>query len=399
MSDTVLKVEGLYKKFTRDLKRSMLYGTSDMLRSMAGLKPNNKLRKSEFWALQDINFELKRGETLGIIGANGSGKSTLLRVINGIFPPDKGLIEVKGRIGALIAVGAGFHPHMTGRENIYLNGTLLGMSKAEIKKKFDEIVDFAEIGDFLEAPVATYSSGMRVRLGFAIAVNINPDVLLVDEVLAVGDASFQKKSAEKLNEMQQNVSVIFISHNMRHIYRICDKVIWLNKGINNASGTPDEIVNSYLNHNIVKQEKDTKILHKSNFISDITIGFFNSNNIKTDTFFYSENIKFKLSIKSFEVIQKVFCAILICSTDGTIITILNTEKTLFELKKGNTELELNIPRIKLTPGNYFIKSKLSFNIGGLILEFDSKEFLVKDSEGIRLPNYGFYREEGNWKIN
>ena len=194
MSDTLIKVEGLYKKFTKSLRKSLVYGTVDMARSMVGLSANlETLRNGEFWALQDIHFELKRGETVGLIGQNGCGKSTLLRMINGIFPPDQGKIAIHGRIGALIAVGAGFHPHMSGRENIFLNGTILGMTKNDIKRRYDEIVDFAEIGDFLEAPVATYSSGMTVRLGFAIAIHCEPDIVLIDEILAVGDAKFQQK--------------------------------------------------------------------------------------------------------------------------------------------------------------------------------------------------------------
>ena len=202
-----------------------------MARSMLGYSIDNvELRKNEFWALQDINFELKRGETLGLIGQNGCGKTTLLRLINGIFPPDKGRIEINGRIGALIAVGAGFHPHMTGRENIYLNGIILGMTKKEIDKKFDEIIDFAEIGDFIDSPVCTYSSGMNVRLGFAIAIHTNPELLLIDEILAVGDMGFTIKCLNKIDKIISNSAVVFVSHNMQFISRICSEVIVLGKG-------------------------------------------------------------------------------------------------------------------------------------------------------------------------
>lgn len=231
MSETLVKVEGLYKKFTRNLRRSMWYGTKDTFRSMLNISyDTGQLRKSEFWALKDINFELKRGEVLGLIGRNGCGKSTLLRLLSGIFPPDKGRITVKGRMGALIAIGAGFHPHMTGRENIYLNGTILGMDRREIKKRFEEIVEFAEIGEFIDAPVATYSSGMRVRLGFAIAVHIEPNILLIDEVLSVGDAGFRMKSINKLTELLEKTSVIFVSHNMAQIARISTKAMLLEQG-------------------------------------------------------------------------------------------------------------------------------------------------------------------------
>lgn len=247
--DVVLRVENLSKKFCRTLKRSIIYGTLDIARSMLGLQCKTwELRKDEFWALDDISFDLHKGETLGIIGVNGSGKSTLLRLITGIFPPDKGKIYHKGRVGALIAVGAGFHPHMTGRENIYLNGTILGMTRKEIDAKLDEIIDFADIGDFLEAPVNTYSSGMRVRLGFSIAVHCEPDILLVDEVLSVGDLAFRNKSLRKMNEHRKKANaIIFISHNLDQIRVLCDRVIILDYGKLVFDGDTDEGLIMYEN--------------------------------------------------------------------------------------------------------------------------------------------------------
>lgn len=246
-SDIVLKVESVSKKFCRNLKRSMFYGTVDLLRSMLNIPcDTQKIRKGEFWALDDVSFEAKRGEILGLIGFNGSGKSTMLRIINGIFPPDKGKIIIKGRIGALIAVGAGFHPNMTGRENIYLNGTILGMTKGEIKKKFDSIVEFAEIGDFLDAPVSTYSSGMFVRLGFAIAIHCEPDLVLVDEILAVGDARFQKKCLTKIKELKEKgTSFVLVSHNMQNIEGFATKTILLHNGKKHFEGDTKEAISQY----------------------------------------------------------------------------------------------------------------------------------------------------------
>ena len=213
--DVAIKVENVSKKYSKSLKRSMLYGIKDIARNTIGLSSNSdKLRKNEFWALDDISFEVKKGETLGIIGPNGSGKTTLLKMLNGIFWPDKGKITVKGKVGALIEVGAGFHPLLTGRENIYINAAILGMTKEEVDKKFDEIVEFADIGDFLDVPVKHYSSGMFVRLGFAVAVHCEPDILLVDEVLAVGDSSFRKKSSERMKHFIKNgnKSIVIVTH-------------------------------------------------------------------------------------------------------------------------------------------------------------------------------------------
>lgn len=232
----------------------MFYGTIDAGKSMFGFPIENvDLRKKEFWALQDINFELKKGEILGLIGKNGSGKTTLLRLINGIFPPDKGKITINGRIGALIAVGAGFHPHMTGRENIYLNGTILGMTKIELKRKFDQIVEFAEIGNFIDSPVATYSSGMTVRLGFSIAIHCHPDILLVDEILSVGDFNFQYKCFEKIKELKRNgTAIIFVSHSESAIKAVCNNGILLEKGQVAEHGDIDKILDAYNKYNTNK---------------------------------------------------------------------------------------------------------------------------------------------------
>lgn len=190
----------------------------------------SSLRSSEFWALQGINFELKRGQCLGLIGQNGSGKSTLLRLLAGIFPPDTGEIVVRGRVGAMIALGAGFHPHMTGRENVFLNGAILGLNRREISERFDEIVAFAELGDFIDAPVATYSSGMTVRLGFAIAAHTSPELLIIDEVFAVGDLGFRVKCLNKIEKLIKGCSVVFVSHSMTQIAAIANRVMVLDHG-------------------------------------------------------------------------------------------------------------------------------------------------------------------------
>ena len=247
-NNLALKVEGLHKKFCKHLRRSMYYGTVDIFRNMIGFPAQTSdIRKHEFWALEDINFELERSSSLGIIGTNGSGKTTLLRILTGIFPPDRGKVMLRGKIGSLIAVGAGFHPHMTGRENIFLNGTILGMSKQEISEKFDEIVDFAEIEGFLDAPVSTYSSGMKVRLGFSIAVKIRPEILLVDEVLSVGDQKFRRKARKEMDKLLgSGVTIIFVSHNMHEVLGITQEAMWLEGGKIRSYGNTTDVVTEYL---------------------------------------------------------------------------------------------------------------------------------------------------------
>jgi ABC-type polysaccharide/polyol phosphate transport system ATPase subunit len=228
----VLQASGVYKKFCRNLRRSMIYGLKDLARGTVGLRPHTEsLRRDEFWALDDVSFELRENEILGIIGANGSGKSTLLRILTGIYPPDKGHIKMDGKVGGIIALGAGMHPHMTGRENVYLNATILGMTRDEIQEKFDSIVAFAELGEFLDAPLSTYSSGMKVRLGFAVAIHCKPDILLIDEVLAVGDARFRNKCMAALAEYRKNAkAIIFISHDMDSIRTLCTRLMVLQYG-------------------------------------------------------------------------------------------------------------------------------------------------------------------------
>src|SRR6266496_3602123 len=232
MSDQVLiKVEGVKKKFCRRLRKSLQYGLQDIAANLVGRTSAPELRRDEFYAVDDVSFELNRHECLGIIGRNGAGKTTLLKMLNGLVKPDAGRIAVRGRMGALIALGAGFNPILSGRENIYVNGSILGMRKAEIRAKMESIIDFAELREFIEAPVQSYSSGMAVRLGFAIAIHSQPDSILLDEVLAVGDAAFQAKCFNALSEFRgRGVGFILVSHQMANIGYFCDRVLYLKHG-------------------------------------------------------------------------------------------------------------------------------------------------------------------------
>jgi lipopolysaccharide transport system ATP-binding protein len=244
--EVLVRVEGVSKKFCRSLKRSLWYGVNDIASALNPFSPDTRetlnarpstlnahpppLRTDEFWAVQNVSFELRRGECLGLIGHNGAGKSTLLKVLNGLIPPDTGRITMKGRVCALIELNAGFNPILSGRENIFNQAALLGFSKEETLAKFDAIVDFAEIGEFLDMPVQNYSSGMRVRLGFAIAAQMEPDVLIIDEVLAVGDVAFRFKCLNAIGELMKSSAVIFVTHTMPQVFRICTEAIVLDHG-------------------------------------------------------------------------------------------------------------------------------------------------------------------------
>ncbi len=277
MSDTVITVENLCKKYTighqkqaqHETFRDNMYhmGRSILQRFKHPLSVNKEnVDLEEFWALKDVSFEIKRGDRVGIIGRNGAGKSTLLKILSRITEPTSGRVTIKGRVASLLEVGTGFHPELTGRENIFLNGAILGMSRIEIKKKFDEIVDFAEIEKFLDTPVKRYSSGMYVRLAFAVAAHLEPEILLVDEVLAVGDAEFQKKCLGKMTEIsKQGRTLLFVSHHMNNIKNLCNRTISLRGGTIYRLGPTTEVIAEYMNFlpndfdsNLLTKRKDRK---------------------------------------------------------------------------------------------------------------------------------------------
>jgi lipopolysaccharide transport system ATP-binding protein len=265
MSDTVIKVENLGKKYILTHQRNEPYtALRDVITNRVKSFGKGLLRTfipdhssspgpshEEFWALKDVSFEIRRGESVGIIGRNGAGKSTLLKLISRITEPATGRVSINGRVASLLEVGTGFHPELTGRENIFLNGAILGMRRAEIIKKFDEIVAFSEVEKFLDTPVKRYSSGMYVRLAFAVAAHLEPEILIIDEVLAVGDAAFQKKCLGKMGDVAKGGrTVLFVSHNMIAVQNLCDKVIWLNQGQIKEIGPVSSVVGEYMNSSI-----------------------------------------------------------------------------------------------------------------------------------------------------
>jgi lipopolysaccharide transport system ATP-binding protein len=302
MADSIIKVEDLSKRFvisheeqvshnsfrdavTQSLKRTFSFGKGTAKKSVS---------REEFWALKDLNFEIKAGDRVGIIGRNGAGKSTLLKILSRITEPTAGRVTINGRVASLLEVGTGFHPELTGRENIFLNGAILGMSRAEIRKKFDEIVAFAEIERFLDTPVKRYSSGMYVRLAFAVAAHLEPEILIVDEVLAVGDAQFQKKCLGKMEEVSKNEgrTVLFVSHNMGVIAQLCQRAIMLKNGGISSIGLTKDIIDFYVssqsnskNEYLISEERSQK---KLNFFTNIFTS--NLEGERTSDFLFTDHI-------------------------------------------------------------------------------------------------------------
>src|SRR3954464_1354665 len=248
MSEDSLRFDHVFKRFRRGERHDSLRDLIPSLVKRAVRRDSERaLDAQEFWVLNDISFDLRKGETLGIIGHNGAGKSTMLKHLSGIMEPTRGSIEVNGRLSALIEVGAGFHPDLTGRENVYLNGVILGMTRSEVKRKFDEIVDFAGLEEFIDTPVKRYSSGMFARLGFSVAAHLEPDILVIDEVLSVGDFAFQRKGLEKMRSIAKSgATVIFVSHNLQAVAEFCQRGILLERGRVIADGPTDQVVRRYL---------------------------------------------------------------------------------------------------------------------------------------------------------
>lgn len=253
MSETIIRVEGLSKKFIiahegRERYTALRDVMANKARSIMRWKGKESTTHEEFWALKDVDFSVSEGDRIGVVGRNGAGKSTLLKILSRISEPTSGRITIKGRIASLLEVGTGFHPELTGRENIFLNGAILGMSRQEIRSKFDEIVDFAEVEKFLDTPVKRYSSGMYVRLAFAVAAHLEPEILIVDEVLAVGDAEFQKKCLGKMQDVSRGEgrTILFVSHNMDVIKRLCNIGVMLQSGNVIKTGPIDGVIDEYL---------------------------------------------------------------------------------------------------------------------------------------------------------
>jgi len=398
--ETVIKVEHLSKKYCKSLKRSMFYGAMDIGRNMLGMSSkSSRLRKDEFWALNDISFEVKKGETLGIIGPNGSGKTTLLKLLNGIFWPDKGKITIKGKTGALIELGAGFHPLLTGRENVYINAAILGMIKNEVDEKFDEIVEFADIGDFIDTPVKFYSSGMFVRLGFAVAVHCDPDILLVDEVLAVGDKDFQIKCYQKMHQIRKSgTSIILVSHNEYTIREQTEVCLYINNGKLKFLGPSEEAINLYIKE--MFESKAKKFIAGENAKAQlpkkaeiISLKFFDRDRNEISFLESGHELNIVLECIMREELNSPVFGVNFYDNSGFIYcAISNYENVILEkLPIGKIRIKINIFHFHLPTNNYLCSAIISEeNIDNLIDWHDmAYKFVVgraKNARGsIKLP--------------
>jgi lipopolysaccharide transport system ATP-binding protein len=366
MSDIAIKVEGLSKQYLIGEKQEKYKTLRDTMIEMASL-PYRKLRalmsgaqsqevkKEEFWALNSISFEVKQGEVVGVIGRNGAGKSTLLKILSRITEPSKGYVDIHGRIGSLLEVGTGFHPELTGRENVYLNGAILGMKRAEILRQFDQIVSFAEVERFIDTPVKHYSSGMYLRLAFSVAAHLEPEILLVDEVLAVGDMAFQKKCLGKMEDVAaQGRTVLFVSHNLGAIKELCQSCIVLDGGALDFQGPAVQGLFHY-SQNILSRQLDGAALHGSAWTQ---IRVQHQNDTFSEPIHNDEPIVVEASLNLSDDLEKgrLFCLIEDSNGDGIVHNFIDVGYG--DLQAGIHNLSIEIPPLWLMPNAYMLYFKL-----------------------------------------
>ena len=364
-TEVLIKAEHVSKKFCKSLRRSLWYGVQDTACELnpLGHKVRATLRRGEFWALDDVSFELRRGEALGVIGPNGAGKSTLLKLLSGLLKPDAGRITVRGRAGALLELGAGFNPVLTGRENIYINAAVLGLSRRQVDEIFDQVVDFAEIGDFVDAPVQSYSSGMWVRLAFAVAAHLNPHVLLVDEVLAVGDMAFQRKCIQHMMRyLGGGGSIILVTHNMYLMQSVCSKSLLLHRGQLAFAGTAVEGVSRYFESqtmpasvgfspSLSPQQSDSSPMS----IEEIKITSLNGNQqIRS-----GDDVRVSVKYRAAQEIGPVFWAFGLWTADQSVCLtggLSRLARHEYVVCGGAGSLNCRIPSFPLAPGRYMVKA-------------------------------------------
>ena len=364
MSDIAISAVGLGKAYRISHEGGKRYKTlqEDILQWIRHPFPKNAERAETFWALKDISFEIKRGEVVGVIGRNGAGKSTLLKILSRITRPSTGYADVYGRVGALLEVGTGFHPELTGRENIYLSGAVLGMTRREIEGKFDEIVDFAEIEQFLDTPAKRYSSKIYMRLAFAVAAHLEPEILVVDEVLAVGDAKFQEKSLGKMGEVARGGrTVLFVSHNMAAINRLCHRVLLFEAGQITQDGTPRDVIADYLTNSIKAQDRKVWPEGVSNSGVDefklISVRLLTDNGDSTTVIDTNMGLNIEIHYRIVKTLPYCRIGFLISTSDGVLVSEgYDSDDMLYTgpLEPGDYITLGHIPAQLLNVGEYLI---------------------------------------------
>ena len=399
----IIQVDHLTKEYRlgamQGLKQTLLNGAARLTGKKVEAPPL-------FKALDDVNFSIEPGEVVGIIGHNGAGKSTLLKMLARISTPTHGSVTVNGRIAPLIEVGAGFVPDFTGRENVYLNAAILGMSKQDIEKKFDEIVDFAEMAEFIDTPVKRYSSGMQVKLAFAVATSIESEILIVDEVLAVGDLAFQRKCFNRMESLikHQGRTVIIVGHHIRQLEQICTRMVMLSKGKITIDGEPSLVCTKYLqqsNDQINKQRVTRNVIEKSCDFELLKIYMLDELNRVTEKVEYNCSFKVIIEFVLLREIENLTCFISIHTTDFVHVTANQTFDIPKNLRKGNYRVEMLVPEMNILPGVYSIKVWIGMRDGQVLFNSNSLssfQIYSDDYSVSRFQDLGFVCLNANWKF-
>ena len=396
----LISIQGVSKKFCRSLKSSYAYGLRDIVSEVSGrARKSDRLRPGEFWALKNVSFDVYRGGSIGLIGSNGSGKTTLLKIVGGLIKPDTGKLIVRGKVAALIALGAGFNPLLSGRENVYINMSIFGLSKEEINAQFKSVLDFAEIWDAIDAPVRTYSSGMRARLGFACAIHTSPDILLIDEVLAVGDFAFRTKCYRKLAELrQQGVVFVLVSHSSAAILSNCSLAAYLSKGELAAFGEVETVAQQYeadvlgisSDDQTALEETSPSLVTQGNMQSALRIKavhFLNQQGDVVEDLETGEQTSIRVAFEASAPVEEVSVNINIKSLsnlNNTELFLQSWKDTGFisKLEQQDSAIALNFPACGLVPGSYVMKVNFTengkyFNILDIV---QAIKFKVKGTE-------------------
>jgi ABC-2 type transport system ATP-binding protein len=403
MGDIAVEATGVSKRFR-------LYHERNQSLKAAFMR-GGRAKYDEFWALQDVDLQIPAGKTFGLIGHNGSGKSTLLKCLAGILVPDRGSIAVHGRVSALLELGAGFHPELSGRDNVYLNGSILGMSKKQIDAQFDEIVGFAGLEQFIDTPVKNYSSGMYVRLGFSVAINVDPEILMVDEVLAVGDESFQRRCMEKFADFRaQGRTVVIVSHALATMRTMCDEVAWLDHGRLKDVGRPQDLVDAYVGGSHEERAataddetdedgggrrirwgtgevrvRSVQLLHEGRPTSHVPTG---------------ADVTFRMHWTAPQQVEEPVFGVAVHTLDGVHVTGPNTRDAELSTGtlKGEGHLDLHVPRLLLTPGTY--EFTVAVFDRSVVHEYDHREKVLRFdvTPGRPRDQYGVVSLGGGWDL-
>lgn len=365
----IIEIDNVTKEFRLGAMKGLKQTLLDTAAKLRGEHIDNR---PPFKALDDVSFSIEAGEVLGIIGHNGAGKSTLLKMLAGISKPTHGNIRIDGRVAPLIEVGAGFVPDFTGRENVYLNGSILGLSRKEIDSKFDEIVDFAEMEEFIDTPVKRYSSGMQVKLAFAVATSIEAEILIVDEVLAVGDLAFQRKCFDRMEDLikRQGRTVLLVSHNIRQVQRLCNRVILLDHGRINEEGSPQAVCDSYYEQNDEKIKANSSRArtrtHTTGEMELLEVHLINHENSETDRISYNHDCKAVFKIRALSALENVTFGLGFHTSDFLYLTTHNsdTQLDIARLDAGEHTISCDISRLPLLPGVYSLRFGVSAGQAG-----------------------------------